>query len=168
METIKNFLNFVEDKIYNHLLPYRHRTIEDVENDDTLSKYDKFFITFAVISGNACTNFILTSLNCSKFIWCTLSYTYDQTKILIDEYNRIIYPASHIDDNSQKDQYYIDGRKMNIEDREDKEEEILNKRCVVKQSDDGEWNATIVQKSELEQMMNEDHNILEKEKDKDI
>ena len=57
---------------------------------------------------------------------------------------------------------------MNLEDREDTEEEILNKRCVVKQSDDGEWNATIVQKSELEQMMNEDNNILEKEKDKDI
>ena len=167
METIKNFLNFVEDKIYNHLLPYRHRTIEDVENDDTLSKYDKFFITFAVISGNACTNLILTSFNCSKFIWCTLSYTYDQSKILIDEYNGVT-SSINSDDNSQRDQYYIDGRKMNLEDNEDSEEEILNKRCVVKQDDDGEWNATIVQMSELEQMTNEDHDALDKEKDKDI
>lgn len=167
METIKNFLNFVEDKIYNHLLPYRHRTIEDVENDTTLSKYDKFFITFAVISGNACTNLILTSLNCSKFIWCTLSYTYDQSKILIDEYNGVS-SSINSDDNSQREQYYIDGRKMNLEDNEDSEEEILNKRCVVKQDDDGEWNATIVQMSELEQMTNEDHDALEKDKDKDI
>ena len=156
METIKNFLNFVEDKIYNHLLPYRHRTIEDVGNDDTLSKYDKFFITFAVISGNACTNLILTSLNCSKFIWCMLSYSYDQSKILIDEYNGIIFSPSYID---------YDNERIKQECKEDTEEEILNKRCVVKQSDDGEWNATIVQKSELEQMMNEDHNILEKDKD---
>ena len=54
------------------------------------------------------------------------------------------------------------------ESKEDSEEDVLNKRCTVERNEDGEWNATIVQMSELEQMMDEDHDALEKDKDKDI
>ena len=55
-------------------------------------------------------------------------------------------------------------------------DDYCNKRCVVEQNENGEWNAAIIQKSELEeseneQMKKEDENVLEqekKDKDKDV
>ena len=68
-------------------------------------------------------------------------------------------------------QKFFNKWKENITKEED------DSRYVVKQDDNGEWNATIVQKSELEpesepeneQMKKEDVNVLEQQdKDKDI
>lgn len=132
--------------------PCEYRSIDNVESDQFLSKYDRMFISFFVLSGNVLTNSLIESYNFSKFVFHEMTVYYENL-------NSITSAVNIVESNEKV---------LEEESKEDSEEDVLNKRCVVKQNDEGEWNATIVQMSELEQMMDEDHDALEKEKDKDI
>lgn len=132
--------------------PCEYRSIDNVESDQFLSNYDKMFISFFVLSGNVLTNSLIESYNFSKFV-------FDEMTVYYENLNSITSAVNIVESNEKV---------LQEESKEDSEEDVLNKRCVVKQNDEGEWNATIVQMSELEQMMDEDHDALEKEKDKDI
>lgn len=132
--------------------PCEYRSIDNVESDQFLSKYDRMFISFFVLSGNVLTNSLIESYNFSKFVFHEMTVYYENL-------NSITSAVNIVESNEKV---------LQEESKEDSEEDVLNKRCVVKQNDEGEWNATIVQMSELEQMMDEDHDALEKEKDKDI
>ena len=129
--------------------PCEYRSIDNVESDQLLSNYDKMFISFFVLSGNVLTNSLIESYNFSKFVLEEMTVYYKNFNSIPSEVNIV--------ENNEK--------VFQEESKEDSEEDLLNKRCTVERNDDGEWNATIVQKSELEQMNNEDHNILEKDKD---
>ena len=128
--------------------PCEYRSIDNVESDQLLSNYDKMFISFFVLSGNVLTNSLIESYNFSKFVLEEMTVYYKNFNSIPSEVNIV--------ENNEK--------VFQEESKEDSEEDLLNKRCTVERNDDGEWNATIVQKSELEQMTNEDHNILEKDK----
>tara|TARA_Y100000813_G_C24153630_1_gene348470 strand:- start:41 stop:487 length:447 start_codon:yes stop_codon:yes gene_type:complete len=132
--------------------PCEYRSIDNVESDQVLSKYDKIFISFFVLSGNVLTNSLIESYSFSKFVFHEMTVYYENL-------NSITSAVNIVESNEKV---------LQEESKEDSEEDVLNKRCTVERNDDGEWNATIVQMSELEQMKDEDHNILEKEKDKDI
>ena len=106
------------------------------------------FISFFVLSGNVLTNSLIESYNFSKFVLEEMTVYYKNFNSIPSEVNIV--------ENNEK--------VLEEESKEDSEEDLLNKRCTVERNEDGEWNATIVQKSELEQMTNEDHNILEKDK----
>ena len=129
--------------------PCEYRSIDNVESDQLLSNYDKMFISFFVLSGNVLTNSLIESYSFSKFVLEEMTVYYKNFNSIPSEVNIV--------ENNEK--------VFQEESKEDSEEDLLNKRCTVERNDDGEWNATIVQKSELEQMNNEDHNILEKDKD---
>lgn len=129
--------------------PCEYRCIDNVESDQLLSNYDKMFISFFVLSGNVLTNSLIETYNFSKFV-------FDEMTVYYKNFNSIPSEVNIVENNEKVFQE---------ESKEDSEEDLLNKRCTVERNDDGEWNATIVQKSELEQMNNEDHNILEKDKD---
>jgi hypothetical protein len=129
--------------------PCEYRSIDNVESDQVLSNYDKMFISFFVLSGNVLTNSLIETYNFSKFV-------FDEMTVYYKNFNSIPSEVNIVENNEKVFQK---------ESKEDSEEDLLNKRCTVERNDDGEWNATIVQKSELEQMNNEDHNILEKDKD---
>ena len=128
--------------------PCEYRSIDNVESDQLLSNYDKMFISFFVLSGNVLTNSLIESYNFSKFVFEEFTVYYQQLNSIPSEVNIV--------ENTEK--------VFQEESKEDSEEDLLNKRCTVERNEDGEWNATIVQMSELEQMTNEDHNILEKDK----
>ena len=128
--------------------PCEYRSIDNVESDQLLSNYDKMFISFFVLSGNVLTNSLIESYNFSKFVFEEFTVYYQQLNSIPSEVNIV--------ENTEK--------VFQEESKEDSEEDLLNKRCTVERNEDGEWNATIVQKSELEQMTNEDNNILEKDK----
>ena len=132
--------------------PCEYRSIDNVESDQLLSNYDKMFISFFVLSGNVLTNSLIESYNFSKFVFHEMTVYYENL-------NSITSAVNIVESNEKV---------LQEESKEDSEEDILNKRCTVERNEDGEWNATIVQMSELEQMMDEDHDALEKEKDKDI
>ena len=129
--------------------PCEYRSIDNVESDQLLSNYDKMFISFFVLSGNVLTNSLIESYNFSKFVLEEMTVYYKNLNSIPSEVNIV--------ENTEK--------VFQEESKEDSEEDLLNKTYTVERNDDGEWNATIVQKSELEQMNNEDHNILEKDKD---
>ena len=132
--------------------PCEYRSIDNVESDQFLSKYDRMFISFFVLSGNVLTNSLIESYNFSKFVFHEMTVYYENL-------NSITSAVNIVESNEKV---------LQEESKEDSEEDVLNKRCVVQQNEEGEWNATIVQMSELEQMTDEDHDALEKEKDKDI
>ena len=128
--------------------PCEYKSIDNVESDQLLSNYDKMFISFFVLSGNVLTNSLIETYNFSKFV-------FDEMTVYYKNFNSIPSEVNIVENNEKVFQE---------ESKEDSEEDLLNKRCTVERNDDGEWNATIVQKSELEQMTNEDNNILEKDK----
>ena len=132
--------------------PCEYRSIDNVDSDQFLSKYDKMFISFFVLSGNLLTNSLIESYSFSKFVFNEMTVYYENL-------NSITSAVNIVESNEKV---------LEEESKEDSEEDVLNKRCTVERNEDGEWNATIVQMSELEQMKDEDHNILEKDKDKDI
>ena len=117
--------------------PCEYRTIDNVEDDQFLSKYDKIFISFFVFSGNVLTNSLIETYHFSKYVYDELGTYY------------------YINFNSNISEVSIN-ENVEEEDKEDKEEDTLNKRCTIEKNEDGEWNETIVQKNELEQMMDED------------
>ena len=128
--------------------PCEYKSIDNVESDQLLSNYDKMFISFFVLSGNVLTNSLIETYNFSKFV-------FDEMTVYYKNFNSIPSEVNIVENNEKVFQE---------ESKEDSEEDLLNKRCTVERNEDGEWNATIVQKSELEQMTNEDNNILEKDK----
>ena len=129
--------------------PCEYRSIDNVESDQFLSKYDKIFISFFVLSGNVLTNSLIESYNFSKFVFHEMTVYYENL-------NSITSAVNIVESNEKV---------LQEESKEDSEEDVLNKRCTVERNEDGEWNATIVQMSELEQMTDEDHDALEKDKD---
>ena len=136
--TVVTFINKI-------VQPCEYRSIDNIESDTFLSNYDKFFISWFVFSGNVITNSLIETYYFSK-------YVLDEISIYYNNFNSIPSDVS-INENVEE------------ESKEDSEEDLLNKPYTVERNEDGEWNATIVQKSEIEQMKDEDHNILEKDKD---
>lgn len=129
--------------------PCEYRYIDNVDSDQFLSKYDKMFISFFVLSGNVLTNSLIETYNFSKFVFHEMTVYYENL-------NSITNAVNIVESNEKV---------LQEESKEDSEEDVLNKRCTVERNEDGEWNATIVQMSELEQMTDEDHDALEKDKD---
>ncbi len=156
--TMEHQYNFTFDiliqKSKDLLSPYKHKTFSDVYLDNTIdSELKKVILGYVVLFSNLFTNSSVLFVELMDKVFSFLKNKFTELK------------------EESLTQKFFNKWKENITKEED------DSRYVVKQDENGEWNATIVQKSELEpelepeleQMKKEDINVLEEQdKDKDI
>lgn len=165
MDIIKEKLTNNKDDIFD--TTPRWESYNSLINDNTLEDGSKKkFMAFSVLIGSLFTNLLLFKVEILEQLILIIN---KNVKSFFERFDKEVRTTSF---GEEKD-----------EEEESKESndcgechDSSNKRCVVQQDENGEWNATIVHMSELEQseneqMKKEDENVLEqekKDKDKDV
>jgi hypothetical protein len=165
-------MNIIKEKLTNNKDNYfdttpRWESYNSLMNDNTLENGSKKKImAFSVLIGSLFTNLLLFKVEILEELIIIIS---KNVKSFFQRFDKEVRTTHFGQDEEVKEE---ESKKSNDCGECD---DYCNKRCVVEQNENGEWNADIIQKSELEpeneQMKKEDENVLEQEqndKDKDV